>query len=843
MENKIPEDFDAEFYLNLHNDVKDAGLSAEQHYLDFGVNEGRKYKSSENSLKRNLYSFMTLIAACYWHAVGKRVRARNRFHLVFGAARVGGMTWPNLFANSTWPLTLAGTSPNAQIIAAQSLHYQFCSVGDDPYFEQRSGFPRPGWQMLEVAMESEQPNSLFKVYIDTGNGFRESDSLRLYIKMGMVCKRLIYIPFGVKCLRFHPMEGEGQFSITHFRLVWLLPTFAHLRLAKRISNLHFKWIGRSRDEVLRGLKVQAKKDGVHWRDLALATYEATFQHNSARTNYEAWLVDHDSNLADINCLDWNSLALKPRFSIVLPVYNPNAEDLRECIDSVLSQSYPYWQLCIADDASTNTDSLNILGEFRDKDSRIDVFYRDLNGHICAASNSALTLVTGEYVIFLDQDDVLGTDALVHLARAINDNADVGLIYSDEDKLDADGNRFDPHFKPDWNPDLLLAQNYISHLCAIRTDYVRKVGGFRAGYEGSQDHDLVLRVTALLSFDQIVHIPHVLYHWRAREGSTALNSNQKDYTMAAGLDAVRSHMHHVDPMAKVEKGRCPNTYRVIWPVIDPAPLVSLLIPTRDHIEVLQPCVDKILEITDYDNFELVILDNDSQCPQTLNYFCDVQERDARVRVLRWDFPFNYSAINNFGARHAKGQIIGLINNDIEPINNGWLTEMVSQVCRKDIGCVGAKLYYPNDTIQHAGVVLGIGGVAGHVHKFFNRADPGYFQRLFLVHNLSAVTGACLLIRKAVFEQVGGLNEENLSVAFNDVDLCLKVREAGYRNLWTPYAELYHHESVSRGADDNDEKRARATRESEYMRKTWGPLLNCDPAYNPNLTLVYEDFSLK
>lgn len=300
---------------------------------------------------------------------------------------------------------------------------------------------------------------------------------------------------------------------------------------------------------------------------------------------------------------------------------------------------------------------------------------------------------------------------------------------------------------------------------------------------------------------------------------------------------------VRPGAQAVPGLLPGSVRVRWPIPEPAPLVSLLVPTRDGVAILRPCVDAILERTDYGHFELLILDNGSTCPETLGYMDEVEQRDTRVRVLRWNHPFNYSAINNFGARHARGEIIGLVNNDIEPIDAHWLTEMVAQACRPEIGCVGAKLYYPNDTVQHGGVILGLGSIAGHGHRFFQRDEAGFQGRLKVTQNLSAVTAACLLLRRSVFEEVGGLNESDLAVAYNDVDLCLKVREAGYRNLWTPHAELYHHESVSRGADDTPKKRARWLAECDYMRRTWGPHLDHDPAYNPNLTLVHEDFSLR
>ncbi|WP_366552606.1 glycosyltransferase family 2 protein [Aquibaculum sediminis] len=656
-------------------------------------------------------------------------------------------------------------------------------------------------------------------------------------------KRLLFLSARLRGLRIDPMEGEGCFSLIHFRLVWVTPWFARDRLSRRLARLHPQWHGLCPQEVLPVLRRQAKELDVHWRDLALAHYAETFERRSAGGNYALWLETHPVLSAEAAQQAIESFDSQPLISVVVPVYNPCISWLRECLESVLAQYYPHWQLCIADDASGDPEVRSLLADYAENDPRIEVVCRERNGHICAASNTALDMARGEFVALLDHDDRLSADALFRVVEALQRRPDAGLLYSDEDKLNAEGERFDPHFKPDWNPDLLLAQNYISHLGVYRTALVRELGGFREGFEGAQDHDLALRVTGRLKTEQILHLPWVLYHWRAEEGSTALNSGQKDYTGRAGLAAVRDAVSAQAPEAEVEAGHFPNTYRVRWPLPQPTPLVSLLIPTRDRVEILQPCVDAILERTDYSNFELLILDNQSRCTETLGYMHEVSERDTRVRVLPWNRPFNYSAINNFGVRAAHGEILGLVNNDIEPINAGWLDEMVRQACRPEIGCVGAKLYYPNDSVQHGGVILGIGGVAGHAHKYFSRNAPGYFTRLHLAHNLSAVTAACLLVRRAVFEEVRGLDEENLPISFNDVDLCLKVREAGYRNIWTPYAELYHHESISRGADDTAAKRARARAEAEHMRRTWGEKLDKDPAYNPNLTLAHEDFSLR
>ncbi|CAM5224725.1 glycosyltransferase family 2 protein [Alishewanella longhuensis] len=401
-----------------------------------------------------------------------------------------------------------------------------------------------------------------------------------------------------------------------------------------------------------------------------------------------------------------------------------------------------------------------------------------------------------------------------------------------------------HFKPDWNRDLFFSQNYVSHLGVYKASLLRKINGFRLGVEGSQDQDLLLRCLLHITDDQIIHVPKVLYHWRALEGSTALAASEKSYTSDAGIKALVDYFNLAGlPKVEVTSAFVSNTYRVTYPLPDTLPLVSMLIPTRDKIELLRPCVESILAKTHYQHFEILILDNGSIEPETLTYFKTVQLRDERVKVITYNHPFNYSAINNFGAKHAKGEILALINNDIEVINPEWLDEMVRQVLRPDIGCVGAKLYFDDDTIQHAGVVVGLGGVAGHSHKHFPRQHPGYFGRLKCVQNYLAVTAACLLVRKSVYEQVGGLNEADLKVAFNDVDFCLKVYKAGYRNLWTPYAELYHYESKSRGVEDTPEKQARFQVEVNYIRDNWLDLIEHDPCYSIYLTRSFEDFSVK
>lgn len=565
---------------------------------------------------------------------------------------------------------------------------------------------------------------------------------------------------------------------------------------------------------------------------------------SAADPYQAWRLNNEKdNFLEIQS-NLAQFKHKPTISIAVPVYNPDKELLIECIESVRKQSYTNWQLCLADDCSPHEHVREILEYYQSLDSRISVAFREQNGHISEASNSALGIAKGEWIALLDHDDELSQHALYEVVKVLNENPDTSFIYSDEDKINEQGERCDPHFKSSWNLDLLYSQNYVSHLGVYKTDIVNKIGGFRKGYEGSQDFDLLLRYSREIDHKKIVHIPKVLYHWRMVEGSTALGHGEKSYTTEAGIKALEDHFKALDKPVTVEQGKHANIYKVNWPAINVnggEPLVSLIIPTYNGYEITKQAIDSILDKTTYQNYEILLVDNNSNDPTALEYFEELDKHE-KVTVLRYPYPFNYSAINNFAAKQAKGEVIGLINNDVEVINPEWLTEMTSHALREDVGCVGAKLYFHNDTIQHAGVIIGIGGVAGHSHKHFKRTDSGYFSRLNIVQNLSAVTAACLLVRKAVFDEVNGLNEEDLTVAFNDVDFCLKVQAAGYRNLWTPYAELYHYESISRGAEDNPEKVARFNKEAKYMKNTWLTNKKIDICYNPNLTLEHEDFTV-
>ncbi|MFT3780989.1 MAG: glycosyltransferase family 2 protein [Nibricoccus sp.] len=561
------------------------------------------------------------------------------------------------------------------------------------------------------------------------------------------------------------------------------------------------------------------------------------------SRYEHWISLYDSpTKEELLALAEKSkgLSYKPKISLVMPVYNPPEKWLARAIRSVIEQTYPFWELCIADDASTEPHVRRVLDRYVGADDRIKLKYRTSNGHISVASNSALELATGEYVGFLDHDDELAPYALSLLAEILAFRRDVELVYSDEDKIGEDGKRFDPHFKPDWNPDLLASQNYISHFVAYRTTSVRAAGGFRAGCEGCQDWDLALRISEKLHPSKIAHIPRLLYHWRAIEGSTAAHLRSKTYAIDAARKVLTDHSERTGKQADLEQVKGSH-WRLRYPRPTPPPLVTLVIPTRNRYDLLAKCVTSIRAKTNYPNFEFLIADNDSDDPQ-LRLFYDEQKVLGRFDVISCPGSFNFSSINNRAAGAARGDIIGFLNNDLEAISSGWLDELVSHAVRPDIGVVGAKLYYPDMRIQHAGVITGLGGVAGHAFKNFPRNDPGTPQfRPHVVHNVSAVTAACMVVRKDVFIKAGRFDEENLKVAFNDIDFCLRVEALGYRNLFTPFAELIHHESATRGAEDSPEKLARFAKEIAFMKQRWGNRLLNDAAYNPNLTVDTEDFA--
>jgi len=561
-----------------------------------------------------------------------------------------------------------------------------------------------------------------------------------------------------------------------------------------------------------------------------------------RAEYRHWWIRRCERLSrrDIRAIRQTTtqLTYQPLLSVLMPVYNTDERWLRRAIESVQHQLYPNWELCIADDRSTDPRVGDVLREIQSSDPRLRIHFRDVNGHISAASNSALALASGEFIVLLDHDDVLPRHALAAVVHELNRHPDADIVYSDEDRIDEAGRRYDPYFKPDWNPELFYSQNLISHLGVYRTAMVRQVGGFREGFEGSQDYEMALRVVEETQPARIRHIPLILYHWRAIPGSAALDVHQKSYATDAARLAVEAHFTRTGVVATIEPApHAPYYQRIRYKVPEPRPHVTIVIPTKDRTELLSTCVTSIVSRSTYRQFDVLIVDNGSSEPESHAYFERVQQ-DPCISVLRIDGPFNFSRINNQAASRARGSLLCFLNNDTEVISPDWLEEMVSLAVRDGVGAVGAMLYYPSNTMQHAGVVLGLGGIASHPHRGERRGMPGNYGRAALTQTMSAVTAACMVLRKDTFEAVGGF-DETLAVAYNDVDLCLRLGARGFRNVWTPYAELYHFESVSRGDDLHGANLPRFRAESQAMRDRWQGLLDADPYYNPNLSLTRAD----
>ncbi|WP_448192853.1 glycosyltransferase [Azospirillum sp. sgz301742] len=558
--------------------------------------------------------------------------------------------------------------------------------------------------------------------------------------------------------------------------------------------------------------------------------------SAAPTPYRLWL-DRFARLDDTDRAAIRAriaaLPRRPVFSIVMPVHNPPPAFLRAAIRSVQAQLYPDWELCIADDASTDPAVHAVLAEAAAGDPRVKIVHRPVSGHISAASNSALDLATGSHVAFLDHDDLYAEHALYLMAEEIAAHPEAMLLYSDNDKIDEGGFRFSAYFKGDWDPDLFVAQNFVCHLAVYDRAAVQAVGGLRLGFEGSQDWDLALRIAERAGPQRIRHVPHVLYHWRTIPGSTAEAVEAKPYAVQAGVAAVTDHLRRTGQAAEVRTTWC--GLRVVRPLPAPAPVVSVIVPTRDRLALLRACIDGVLDGTDYPNIDLIVVDNGSVEPDTLDYLAAL-ERSGRGRVLRAPGPFNFSALNNAAVRQARGSVLCFLNNDTAPMAPDWLREMVAQAVRPEIGAVGARLCFRDNTVQHAGVVVGV-TVAAHSHYRRGRGEPGFFGRLQLVGSVSAVTAACLAVRRSVFEAVGGFDEE-FPVDYNDIDLCLRIDASGLRNLITPFAELYHDESVSRGAQGISGREALLRTATTRLQEIWGERLTRDPYYNPNLSQERE-----
>ena len=729
----------------------------------------------------------------------------------------------------------------------------------DCYFETRKGISK-GYYLLRLSINAEESPTLCSVSIEPvgpNKSLAKTFTVPIQSTRSEPCLVLPIVVQQRSRVKIKPVDAPGAINATFS----VLPT-----TADTLVDILRQWTTRKPKENDNAVAQETYSitQEISWRTEQIYRL-AQIRHQSwpkipinnqnqpeADEQYNHYLKEIEPELDhnEEQIREWLELNQDaPLISVIIPTYNTNSNHLRECIESVCRQSYPNWELCICDDSSSAVSVKTILKSYQSLNPRIKLIFREENGHICEASNDALSLATGEYVALLDHDDILADNALYWVARELQQKPQANLVYSDEDKISDNGMRSCPHFKPAFNIDLLLSYNFISHLGVYRREILKEIGGFRVGFEGSQDHDLALRTVLESSPDQIIHIPRVLYHWRAHSESTASNPDSKDYTTESGHKAVQHFLdeqHRRGGVKATARIKARNRFTCQWHTPEKSPSVELIIPTRDQAEVLNLAVDSIIAKTTYTNYTITIVDNQSQEVATKNLFKKLKRAHGeKINIIKYNKKFNYSAINNYAVRQSKADVVALVNNDVEVISGEWLQEIVSHTSRPDVGCVGAKLYYSNGTIQHGGVVIGIGQVAGHAHKYFPGDSPGYVDRLQYVQQMTAVTAACLAIRREIFNEVGGLNEQDLTIAFNDVDFCMRVHARGYRNIFTPYAELFHHESISRGTEDSPEKKERFKREINFMLNQYDIQSNgelpSDLFYNPNLTKIHEDFS--
>ena len=584
---------------------------------------------------------------------------------------------------------------------------------------------------------------------------------------------------------------------------------------------------------------EVKRSGLQ-RAIVKAYNKLTQKENQS---YQKWFEAHKATEEQLAEQRKAVFEYQPKFSIAVPLFRTPENYLREMIQSVIDQSYGNWELCLADGGGKENSVQMVVEEFSKKDSRVRYKLLEDNFGIAGNTNAALEMAQGDFLALLDHDDLLAPDALYECVKLLNEEPETDIIYTDEDKVDMEGKKhFDPHFKPDFNLDLLHTQNYICHFFVAKKCVVDQTDGFRSMYDGAQDFDFIFRCTEVAK--HIRHIPKILYYWRCHMNSTAMNPESKLYAYEAGVRAIEDHYKRLGIPAKVENGAGWGLYHTIYQYPQ-KPLISIIIPNKDHISDLNRCMRSIVKKSKYPNIEFIIVENNSTEKKTFGYYELVEEHYPFVHVVKWDGPFNYSAINNYGVTFAKGEYLLFLNNDTQLINDDCLEELLGPCMRNDVGCVGAKLLFSDNTIQHAGVILGLGAArtAGHAFYGHPNSEYGYMLRQLAPQNYSAVTAACMMVKKSAFEEVGGFSEE-LAVAFNDVDFCLKLRKKGYLVYYNPYAMLYHFESKTRGLEDDPEKMARFDKECEAFKSKWKDILEKgDPYYNPNFTLDKSDFSLR
>ena len=555
--------------------------------------------------------------------------------------------------------------------------------------------------------------------------------------------------------------------------------------------------------------------------------------------YVPWMKNNEPNRRELRKQRKKVFDYNPKISIIVPMYNTDEYFFEDLVENMIDQTYSNWELCLADGSPEKNDKLEKICK---KDSRIIYKFLGENKGIAGNTNEALKLATGDFIGLLDHDDMLPIFSLYEVVKCINNHPDAEFIYSDEDKfVEKGGNRFNPYFKSDFSPDTLRANNYICHLSIFKKELMEKLGGFRSEYDGAQDYDIILRMSE--TTNNIYHIPKILYHWRVHEQSTSLDGGAaKPYAYESGLRAIQDHINRLGLKGTVEHGKTLGTYKINYEIIN-NPKVSIIIPNKDYISTLKVCLDSIINHSTYKNYEIVVIENNSEEEETFQYYKEIDGKN-NIRVIKYpEKGFNYSKIINYGVRNSEGEYIIQLNNDTEILSPNWIEDMLGYAQRSDVGAVGAKLYYPDYTIQHAGIIVGFGGVAGHVFKNLPSNSMGYFGKELLIQNLSAVTGACLMSSKKIYEEVGYMDED-FAVAFNDVDFCLKIRETGKLIVFNPFAEIKHYESKSRGYEDTPEKKKRFSAEMDRFRTKWKKILDDgDPYYNINLRLDADDCSIR
>jgi GT2 family glycosyltransferase len=712
------------------------------------------------------------------------------------------------------------------------------ATGDDPYFTLDTGGGRPpsGWSVVRLDAQAEGKPLTPTLYVDEGAGFSQTTMRNISTMAQRADGCLVKLPARTRALRLDPLSGRGRFKINAFTIEPVGRVRAAYRRLRPVLDQLMEDPSSARDYARKAMVV-ARQAGLR------GLIRHALRERPVSSTYQEWIARFDTLTSEDRvaiAAHIESFEQTPLISVVVPLYETPEALLQLCIESVKNQIYPHWELCLVDDASPSPHVARIGKLHASKDKRIKFARRDINGHIVAATNSALELASGDFVALLDHDDELAPHALYMVAAELNENPDLDLIFSDEDKIDESGHRFDPWFKTDWNYDLMLSQNAVVHLAVYRRSILEDIGGFSHGFDGSQDYDLTLRFSERTTPGRIRHVPFILYHWRAISGSVALAPTEKTYPYEAAARAIQAHLDRTGKAATVTQEAHLGYYRVRWAAPAAPPSVAIIIPTKDKADLLRVAIESILKKTSYSNFEIVVVNNRSSEPVTLGYFSEIQKL-ANVRVVDYDQPYSFAALNNWAVTQTNAPLLAFVNNDIEVISPEWLSEMVNCVLRPEVGAVGAKLYYPNETIQHAGVVVGIGGLAGHPHVGLPRGQAGYFGRAVCAQQFSAVTAACMLMRREVFTEVQGFDEQHFAIAFNDVDICLRVGQAGYSIVWSAHAELFHHESASLGQPSTAERRSQFEMESSNFRRIWAKPIANDPFYNPNLTITGGDFS--